>query len=754
MKKKGIGYKTAARYCFVALSFLLFSSLDAYFTPFSLALLVADLYVGLNPIALLTFYILSFTVSFSVRTLLAETMGGVFFTAAFCLMKKSGKKPSASLAIFTVIALLPYIFMETCYDYALRTALAAAVVLLSYVMIPAVKVWLIKRLKYKLSTDEIVSAALAYALFGYGLINLAGEYPWKCVSVFVILLASSLGAGGFVTVAGFVSALPFAVSQFSLTPVAVYCAFAVVAITFVGYSRLLAATLVVGTEAALYLLTDVYAGSSPLSLICILIPTVVYLFLPPSLFRSVRDRLRTYRANNLGRYSVNRNRSALSGKLYEISAVFDEMTSSLKKLSECTVNEESLKERITDGVLLSVCSECPALNKCRNRSFPEREDLMKVVSIGIAKRKVNLVDFPKGFTDVCRYSESLVFEFNKLIREYEQNVARATSMESGKELIAAQAEGLSEVLKNLAFSLSRNLEVRGDLENRIRDNLSQCGIFATETLVFGEGNDAEINVVLPASDLENPFFLKAVGEVTGFPVVVSARNNLSETLSALTLRRAPTYDAAFGLAQATKANKTKSGDTHSVTKISEGKFLVALNDGMGSGKKAEDISSTAISLIETFYKAGLSSPLVLSTVNKILTFDREDNFTALDVGIVDLFSGQADFIKIGSPYSFIVSNDSVKVIEGSSLPLGILDEMKPSVCKTALKSGDVVVFVSDGVSDAFGSSSDIIDFLSSEKALNPKALADSILNRALFENGGVAKDDMTAFCIRLFDRAG
>ena len=161
MKKKGIGYKTAARYCFVALSFLLFSSLDAYFTPFSLALLVADLYVGLNPIALLTFYILSFTVSFSVRTLLAETMGGVFFTAAFCLMKKNGKKPSASLAIFTVIALLPYIFMETCYDYALRTALAAAVVLLSYVMIPAAKVWLIKRLKYKLSTDEIVSAALA-----------------------------------------------------------------------------------------------------------------------------------------------------------------------------------------------------------------------------------------------------------------------------------------------------------------------------------------------------------------------------------------------------------------------------------------------------------------------------------------------------------------------------------------------------------------------------------------------------------------
>ena len=118
-----------------------------------------------------------------------------------------------------------------------------------------------------------------------------------------------------------------------------------------------------------------------------------------------------------------------------------------------------------------------------------------------------------------------------------------------------------------------------------------------------------------------------------------------------------------------------------------------------------------------------------------------------------MFTGQADFIKIGSPYSYVLSKDTVKVIEGSSLPLGILDEMKPSVCKTALNSGDVIVFLSDGISDAFGSSSDIIDFLSAEKALNPKALADSILNRALYENGGIAKDDMTAFCVRLFKRA-
>ena len=65
----------------------------------------------------------------------------------------------------------------------------------------------------------------------------------------------------------------------------------------------------------------------------------------------------------------------------------------------------------------------------------------------------------------------------------------------------------------------------------------------------------------------------------------------------------------------------------------------------------------------------------------------------------------------------------------------------------------MVVFVSDGISDAFGSSSDLIDFLSTQRALNPKTLADNILQKALSLDDGVAKDDMTAFCVRIFEKA-
>ena len=78
--------------------------------------------------------------------------------------------------------------------------------------------------------------------------------------------------------------------------------------------------------------------------------------------------------------------------------------------------------------------------------------------------------------------------------------------------------------------------------------------------------------------------------------------------------------------------------------------------------------------------------------------------------------------------------------------------MNPTTCRTNLSSGDVIVFVSDGISDAFSSSSDLISFLSNERALNPKTLADNVLEKALSLSEGKANDDMTVFCIRLFSK--
>ena len=146
----------------------------------------------------------------------------------------------------------------------------------------------------------------------------------------------------------------------------------------------------------------------------------------------------------------------------------------------------------------------------------------------------------------------------------------------------------------------------------------------------------------------------------------------------------------------------------------------------------------------------MPSPLVLSTVNKLLTFHKEESFACVDIAVVDLNSGQADIVKIGSPVGFILSANAVKVLDNASLPLGILDAVRPSTAEHQLGENDILLFVSDGVSDAFGSTADLYETLRTVPIRNPQQLVDELLQRALSAYGGVAKDDMTAIAVRLF----
>jgi stage II sporulation protein E len=174
---------------------------------------------------------------------------------------------------------------------------------------------------------------------------------------------------------------------------------------------------------------------------------------------------------------------------------------------------------------------------------------------------------------------------------------------------------------------------------------------------------------------------------------------------------------------------------------------------MGSGEQALKTSGTAVSHIESFYKAGIDGESVLGMVNKILTIGAEESFSAIDILTVNLFNLSCDFVKIGSPSSYLITDKSIRIIEGNTLPLGILDDLKPTAVSLPLTEGATVLMVTDGVSDAFGSSTDIISYLKTLKSLNPQKLADDVLNYALKQENGKPKDDMTAVCIRIFKKA-
>ena len=224
------------------------------------------------------------------------------------------------------------------------------------------------------------------------------------------------------------------------------------------------------------------------------------------------------------------------------------------------------------------------------------------------------------------------------------------------------------------------------------------------------------------------------------------------------------YDAVYARVGVSKSGV--SGDSYTFKRIGESvssvgsggnaigdkgakgeKFLAALVDGMGTGENASACSDAAVRLIECFYRAGFDSESALSGVNKFLKTDGE-RYSAADIAVCDLSDASVDIIKIGAPPCYIKTRDTVLKIEGSSLPIGVLDEMRPYVTRKRIYPGQMYIAVSDGVGDCFVGD-ELPSFINGLEPFNPEKTADAILKRAL-EIVGTPKDDMTVIAFRLF----
>ena len=239
------------------------------------------------------------------------------------------------------------------------------------------------------------------------------------------------------------------------------------------------------------------------------------------------------------------------------------------------------------------------------------------------------------------------------------------------------------------------------------------------------------------------------GKALGRALTLADKIPLGAGRACFVLRKKAKYDAAFGIAAQPKTDTAASGDTHSVLKLTERSFMVALSDGMGSGEGARDVSDRTLSLLESFYKAKMPSDVVLTTVNRLLSFSSEETFACLDLAVVDLETGIADLVKIGAPAGFILSKEKLRVLEGDSLPMGMLETVHPATMRTQLGEGDFLLFLSDGVTGAFPSSTELYTYLSGLRPLNPQALSEDVLQEALRRYGGKAEDDMTVLAVRL-----
>ena len=746
---KKISYLTILKYFCVFSVFLTVNSISATPLPLSIAVLSAFLYLDFSMISTpLLFIGAGFVSGSSIFTSLI--IGGTFIVLVYGIYRATKSKPKGETLIYTLVALIPY-FLTSPNEIYFKITVSVINCVLTFCFIPALRCVLFKSLKYKPDFNEVFCLSLVTVCLSLGLSNLVGVEVWKLVSVILILITTYVYRLGISVLLASVLSLSVCIYYSDLSFIGIFTLWALSALSVMKVSRFLSALVIPLIDFAVIKFFNVMPYGIK-DILFVTAGSVAFCLIPTTLLCEVKERLHSFRERQLVRQTVNRNRYVLSNRLYELSGVFLEIANVLSSFKKENINDGAIKKHLFEEITTNICTNCDNKPKCKAKKVPSPIALDKLLSIGLAKGKVSFIDVPSEISSHCIHTNDMIFCVNKLLAEYRNYMIDSINYDKSKQLIAGQASGIAEVLKGLAFETGQTLKYRNNVEKNVSTYLKRTGVNVSEILIYGDGNEVSVSMMICSKELPVTKIVKATSDAVGIDMQIAEQAVIQDDKIFVLLKKQNRFDAVFGVASISKDGSEKCGDTHSVERLGTDKFMVALSDGMGSGKYAESISDASLSLIESFYKAGMESALIMNTVNKLLAINTEDSFAALDICVFDLNTLTADFIKFGAPYGFIITVDGIKIIEGSSLPLGILDDLKPSVTTDQLSAGDMLLFVTDGVSDSFGSSSAIIDFLQRQPAKNPQTLAESVLSEAVTLAGGKHADDMTCVALRVFER--
>ena len=114
---------------------------------------------------------------------------------------------------------------------------------------------------------------------------------------------------------------------------------------------------------------------------------------------------------------------------------------------------------------------------------------------------------------------------------------------------------------------------------------------------------------------------------------------------------------------------------------------------------------------------------------------------------LDLISGSAHFYKSGAAPTYVFRNGSLLKLRSHTVPVGIIREIDTRQIDFEVSCGDVIVMVSDGVTDGKEECAWLFDLLRSQgNSASPERIADLVVKYAKAEG---ATDDISVIVIKI-----
>lgn len=611
-----------------------------------------------------------------------------------------------------------------------------------------------------------ISFIIIFSIMGIGDISLFGISVKGVLSNLFVILSSIIGGATIGCSSGAIVGITFMINTIS-SPiyVGIYSLSSLIAGAFNKLNRLFC---IIGYLFT-YIITYIYTSGESIkfeNIVDILFASFLVMLIPSDFIKKLQGFVNINQGNNqvLNDY-IKRNTDVINNKLVKVYKTYDELAKTFDKVRE---KDKIIDNRdvanIIDMIYKDECSVCSMKRKCWEIKFNYTYNLMYQMLEKLEEKgqiDVHLINdnFKKECLRPEQISKVASYYYRMFVLDYNWSVKFSES----RKIIANQIKNISKSIETISNDLSENILVNIEKEKEIYDELKRNNI-SLNNVSYIQSSNNEFEISIEKSNCSN---YKLCDE----KIVNILSNFIGEDLYAqkigchslsgkckINLRKSQKYKATTQVAKMSKDGNVICGDNYTYMDIGDGKYMVAISDGMGKGKKAYEESYITIDILEKMMESGIDDEIVINTINNMLLLksNTEEMFSTIDLGIFDLKRGLLENVKMGACPTYIKrSDEDVDLISSSSLPVGILSDIKLDRKSIKVSEGDFVIMLSDGILDA-GKNKNLGDnwliyFLKQIKSTNPKDIANEILDKSLELQDGNVEDDMTVIVTKICD---
>jgi len=209
------------------------------------------------------------------------------------------------------------------------------------------------------------------------------------------------------------------------------------------------------------------------------------------------------------------------------------------------------------------------------------------------------------------------------------------------------------------------------------------------------------------------------------------------------------------LYQPASAAADVGGDFYDVFDLGAGRVAFVIGDIAGKGIDAARLTTLVRDGARAYLIEDGDPCSVLSRLNALTyRFTPVDKFATVFVGIWDSASGVLDYCSVGHPAPLVAGNGSPRTLESEPGLLGAFPEARFASLATRLEPDDVLVLVTDGVTEArrgsemFGETG-TLGALERLRGTPVCRLPEALLAEVVAFAGGALRDDVVILCASL-----